>query len=165
MAPCSPADIDVIMTSSLWHDIEGAEDAVRRAALAAVQSAAASGPVQISIALASDGNIRELNARYRNQDKPTNVLSFVNGMMLSNAPGPVFLGDVMIAYETTRSEAQAEGKSILDHVSHLTVHGVLHLFGFDHGAAEEAERMEAMERETLRRIGVADPYHLLELSS
>ena len=97
--------------------------------------------------------VRELNARFRDKDRPTNVLSFPAPE--SAAP---HLGDIVLAYGVCASEAQAQGKTLSDHLSHLVVHGVLHLLGRDHEDDAEAEEMEAEEREILAELGVSDPY-------
>lgn len=151
------ADVSVITSFDGWDAIPDAETVVVRAAHATA-AFVSNEEVEISVALSCDAEIQALNARYRNQNKPTNVLSFTNGMMLSAVSRPVLLGDVIIAYETLVSEAGAEGKSAADHLAHLTVHGVLHLLGFDHETDEEAERMETVEKTILRALGVADPY-------
>ena len=110
---------------------------------------------EITVALTDDVEMRELNRTWRSKDEPTNVLSFPAG----DAPGEeAMLGDVVIAYETTEAEAVAAGISLSDHVSHLVVHGVLHLLGFDHLDDAEAEQMEDLERKALASLGIADPY-------
>jgi probable rRNA maturation factor len=76
---------------------------------------------------------------------------------------PLPLGDVVLAFETIAREAAEQGKTMGDHLAHLTVHGVLHLLGFDHEAEAEAERMEALERAVLSRLGIADPYEAVGL--
>jgi probable rRNA maturation factor len=107
----------------------------------------------VTVLLTDDETVRDLNARFRGKDQPTNVLSF---------PAPEsarpHLGDVALAFGVCASEAAAQGKTISDHLSHLTVHGVLHLLGYDHEADDEAEIMEDMERAILNRLGVSDPY-------
>ncbi len=112
---------------------------------------------ELAIILADDARIQELNRDWRGKDKPTNVLSFpaAEGEGIETAP---LLGDVIIAFETVAREAEAEGKTIADHFTHLVVHGTLHLFGFDHEADDEAEEMENTERAVLANLGVADPY-------
>jgi probable rRNA maturation factor len=101
--------------------------------------------------------MKELNGRWRGQDKPTNVLSFPSGAAL---PDATTLGDIAIAFETMAREAQEEGKPVAAHFTHLTVHGLLHLLGYDHETENEAEEMEEIERLILADLGVADPYLL-----
>ena len=104
------------------------------------------------VALADDKTVRKLNARHRGSNKPTNVLSYP-----SDARG--LLGDIVLARETVWREARAQGKRPADHVSHLVVHGVLHLLGYDHETGDaDAERMEGRERRILKGLGIADPY-------
>lgn len=111
---------------------------------------------EISIVLADDAFVRDLNRQYRNIDRPTNVLSFPADD--DDGLGPRLLGDVILAYETVQREADAAGKRMLDHVSHLIIHGALHLLGFDHEDEQEAIEMEALETAILARLGIADPY-------
>jgi probable rRNA maturation factor len=112
-------------------------------------------PYEVTIALTNDAEMRDLNRTWRGKDEPTNVLSFPAG----DAPGESgALGDVVIAFETTNAEADAAGVPLSDHVSHLVVHGVLHLLGFDHLDDAEADKMEDLEREALASLGIADPY-------
>jgi probable rRNA maturation factor len=122
---------------------------VGRAAVAAL------GAVEggVVVLLTDDAAVRGLNARFRDQDRPTNVLSFPAAE--SAAP---HLGDLVLAYGVCAAEAAVQGKSLADHLAHLTVHGVLHLLGRDHEAEAEAEEMEAEERTILASLGVADPY-------
>lgn len=112
---------------------------------------------ELSLVLTDDAHIRVLNKQWRDQDKPTNVLSFPSADEDDDEPGPL-IGDVIVAYETTAREAEEEGKSFEDHFTHLLVHGLLHLFGYDHIEDDEAEEMEALETEILAGLGVADPY-------
>lgn len=117
--------------------------------------------VEMSVRLTDDAEVRTLNAAWRGRDKPTNVLSFAT---LADDPDPpppglpLALGDLVLARETLLREAEEEGKRAVDHLAHLLVHGILHLLGFDHGEAEEAEAMEALERSILAGFGIADPY-------
>jgi probable rRNA maturation factor len=116
--------------------------------------------LEISLVLANDAEVQKLNKHYRGQDKPTNVLSFAaldDGMDIPDV-GPILLGDVILALETTVAEAQSEGKTLTEHVSHLVVHGIMHLLGFDHEEEGEAEEMEGLERMTLAKLGLPDPY-------
>jgi len=108
-----------------------------------------------SVVLTNDDAIRKINAQWRQKDAPTNVLSFPAAHM----PGvPRMLGDIIIAYETTAREAKEEHKPFANHLSHLAVHGFLHLLGYDHESDAEAEDMERLERDILARLGVPDPY-------
>jgi probable rRNA maturation factor len=112
---------------------------------------------EVTIVLADDALVRTLNAAYRSQDKPTNVLSFP----LQAHPGTgshALLGDVVLALETVTREAAEQGTPLLHHLQHLVVHGILHLLGFQHETDAEAEDMEAIEIEILAKLGVADPY-------
>lgn len=125
------------------------EAVVERAATAAL------GRIEgdVVVLLTDNAAVRDLNARFRDKDKPTNVLSFPAPE--SAAP---HLGDIVLAYGVCAEEAVAQKKTLADHLSHLVVHGMLHLLGRDHEDDAEAEEMEAEEREILAGIGVADPY-------
>lgn len=149
--------IDISAESEGWSKVSGVEELVRRAAEAAMIDNDAP-PSEISVVLSDDEHIRELNKHHRGMDKPTNVLSFPAARMKAPAGGPRMLGDVVIAFETVEREAAEEAKSFGDHLSHLVVHGVLHLLGYDHEDDEEAEIMEARERKILAKLGIPDPY-------
>ena len=145
--------------SKLWAEFPGAKARARAAVNASLRGAPkpAAPRVEIGVILSDDAQVRVLNAQWRGQDKATNVLSFP----LPAGPatdGPTPLGDVVVAFETTRREAEAEGKSLADHFTHLVVHGTLHLLGYDHRTDGEANEMEALETLILMGLGVADPY-------
>ena len=119
---------------------------------------------EVSVLLTDDATVRRLNAAYRAVDRPTDVLSFP---ALDLAPGadpgarphgPVCLGDIVLADETVRTEATAEGKALDAHVCHLVVHGTLHLLGHDHRNAAQAGVMERLEVDILADLGLGDPY-------
>ena len=134
--------------------------AVIASAIAAANRAA--GPAQgaVTVVVDDDARIRELNRLWRGFDKPTNVLSFPSP---DTQPGPArILGDIAISYETAAREAAAEDKSFGDHIAHLSVHGFLHLLGYDHESDDDAEEMEGLERAILARIGISDPYVVRE---
>lgn len=117
------------------------------------------GHLSVTILLATDETVAELNASYRGKNKPTNVLSFPSPAGFPASPDGVrHLGDIVFAAETVAAEAAELGRSVLDHLRHLTVHGILHLLGLDHENDEDAERMEQLETRLLSSIGVADPY-------
>ena len=153
-----PPQVEITPESDLWHAIADIETIIGRAVTAAVtESGATLHPAaELSVVLSDDAHVRALNRDWRQIDKATNVLSFpaVQGA-LSSAP---LLGDIVLAYETLEREAQAEGKPLDHHLAHLVVHGTLHLFGFDHETDDEAEDMEALERQALQRLGIPDPY-------
>src|SRR5262249_30232693 len=132
--------VDISIQSPLWNEHDS-ETTVRRA-IAAAATPDTDG-AELSVVLTDDTEIRALNAQWRQQDKPTNVLSFpVPG---SADAEPRMLGDIVIAYETTAREAEVERKPFAHHLSHLTVHGFLHLLGYDHETDDEAETMERRE--------------------
>jgi len=141
-----------------------------RAAAAAVaesafpQLAASPRAVEIALRLTSDEEVRALNAQWRGNDKPTNVLSFpmADQDELADpgaADGPeLMLGDIVLAQGVCASEAADKAIPIEAHAAHLMVHGTLHLLGYDHGDDAAAEDMEARETRALARLGIADPY-------
>ena len=113
---------------------------------------------ELSLVFTNDADIREINAKWRHIDKPTNVLSFpAFALQPGQEPGEI-LGDIVIARETVAREAVEEHKSFDDHLSHLVVHGLLHLMGYDHQNDDEAEQMETLERKILASLGISDPY-------
>ncbi|RBP02691.1 putative rRNA maturation factor [Roseiarcus fermentans] len=151
--------LDISAPSSLWRNLPRARAMAREtvAVCAAESGLAARDGAEVSLLLAGDAEIKALNARWRGQDKPTNVLSFPAAPTdrLSESPS---LGDIALAFETLAREAEAAGVPLPDHYRHLVTHGFLHLIGYDHETDEEAERMEALETRILARLGVADPY-------
>ncbi len=148
--------IDFVVESDQWDAEPGAQTTITRALRAAhnvVQPAQAA--VELAIVLTDDSTIRELNRTWRQRDEPTNVLSFP----ATPAAAPAaHLGDIVIAFETTAREALAEEKPFANHLTHLAVHGYLHLLGYDHESDREADVMEAMERTILARLDMPDPY-------
>lgn len=143
--------ITVITNDPRW---KGQVRRVRSAALAALAQQAV-GEAEATIMLSNDAEVQQLNKAYRGFDKPTNVLSFESGETLE---GRTQLGDIIIAYETVLRESVAQGKSLADHLSHLVVHGILHLLGHDHEDEAEAETMESHEIEILAAMDIANPY-------
>lgn len=152
-------DVDIMRGPGDWGRVAGLDALAAQAvetAVAAVRGVPQR-PVEVSLLLSDDAGLRELNRTWRGRDKPTNVLSFP-GAGAPSPNGPEHLGDIALAFETIAREAEADGKTLADHVAHLIVHGALHLLGHDHETDAEAEAMEAIEIEALARLGVADPY-------
>ena len=144
----------------LWPDRRAALECAARLAYArATGDRQPAGAVDLAIVLADDGLLRELNRTYRGQDAATNVLAFEGSDPTDSNPGEAWqLGDVVLARETIAREASAQAKRFANHAVHLTVHGVLHLLGHDHGTDAEARQMEALEITILDALGIADPY-------
>ena len=154
MSPASAPrafEIDVEVGAADWlAALPEAEALARRAAGAAAGIQTGGG---MAVLLTDNQAVRDLNARFRDLDRPTNVLSFP-----AAANPEQHLGDIALAFGVCADEAKAQGKSLADHLCHLVVHGVLHLLGYDHQSDAEAERMESLERLILLRLGTADPY-------
>jgi probable rRNA maturation factor len=106
---------------------------------------------EIALALSNNAHLQELNNKFRGQNKPTNVLSFENQREL-------FLGDIAIAYETIVEEAIAQDKTFNDHFTHIALHGMLHLLGYDHMNEADQQEMESLEIELLAKLGIENPY-------
>ena len=154
-----PVSIEVSVHHDSW--LAACPDAAALAETAALAVLAGqAGKIVASVILTDDAEQRRLNRIYRGKDAPTNVLAFGLADPASVAPpgAPVLLGDIVLAYETVAREAAEQRKPLADHFTHLVVHGVLHLIGFDHENAAEAAVMEAREVEILQGLGVADPY-------
>jgi probable rRNA maturation factor len=164
--PAAPAHlIEIGPPTAAWRRVLPRAGALARtAAAAALRDGLAELPqrhalrtsktaFELSVVLASDARVRTLNRTYRGKDKPTNVLSFPAG----DTGWPV-LGDVVIAQGVMRREARSENKTLAAHFSHLVVHGVLHLLGYDHVRDRDAAVMERLESEIMARLGFADPY-------
>ena len=153
---------EVLVVAECWQIEPDAETIIQRAIAAAAELVAADvGETELAVMLTDDDGIRTLNRNWRGIDKPTNVLSFPALQPTGpRGPGdaPRMLGDIAIAYETTRREAEEERKPFDHHLSHLAVHGFLHLVGYDHEKDQEAETMEELEREILSQLGIPDPY-------
>jgi probable rRNA maturation factor len=128
-------------------------EVVETAALAALDAVEADDEGEIVVLLTNDAEVRNLNARFRGKDTATNVLSFP-----SPATAVGSLGDIALALGVCTREASEQGKTLTQHLQHLVAHGVLHLMGYDHEADDEAEEMEAIERQVMAGLGAPDPY-------
>ena len=153
---------EVLVVADCWQTEPDAEAVIHRAINAAAESVDADvGDAELAVMLTDDTGIQTLNSNWRGIDKPTNVLSFP-ALQPSGPRGPTdpprMLGDIAIAYQTTRREADEEQKPFDHHLSHLVIHGFLHLIGYDHEKDRQAETMEELEREILSQLGIPDPY-------
>jgi probable rRNA maturation factor len=148
--------IDILLDSPLWDNVPAAQDAIREAIYVAAERASAPAG-ELVVLLTDDVAMQKLNRDWRGIDKPTNVLSFPATAPASGVQ-TAMLGDIVIAYETLDRECRAEGEAFLHHLSHLTVHGFLHLMGYDHQTDSDAAAMERMEVAILGRLQIPDPY-------
>jgi probable rRNA maturation factor len=162
-------DLEVIAETPAWAErLPDFVELCRAAAGAAFAAAHGhhpfpGGSAEACLLLSDDARVRALNRTFRGRDESTNVLSFsnveVDVLAATGADGPPSgLGDIVIAFGTTAGEAAQGGKSLSDHLSHLVVHGVLHLLGYDHSTDGDALEMEALEVRALSALGIADPY-------
>ena len=153
---------EVLVVSDCWRDEPDAEAVIQRAIAAAAEAVEQDvGEAELAVMLTDDAGIRTLNNNWRGVDKPTNVLSFpALQPSRASAPGdaPRMLGDIAIAYQTMRKEADDEQKPFEHHLSHLAIHGFLHLIGYDHDKDDDAEAMETLEQEILAQLGIPNPY-------
>jgi probable rRNA maturation factor len=158
--PRSPAPaVDLVVEAGDWP----ARTKLARIAATAI-AAAASGArlrptadAEVTVVFTDDAHVRRLNRTYRGKNRPTNVLSFPAPPAPGGALAPL-LGDIVLAAETVAKEAAAAGIAVTDHLTHLIVHGFLHLIGYDHEEDAEALAMEALETRILKKLGITDPY-------
>lgn len=148
----SVLEVDIVAGCELWR---GHETALSEALAHAAGMEGAAG--EVALLLGDDVAIAKLNHEFRGKEGPTNVLSFPPAVASAGAE-PRFLGDIALAAETIAAEAEFQGKSFRNHAVHIVVHGFLHLLGYDHQQAADAEAMEARERAILASIGIDDPY-------
>jgi len=157
-----PLDVQVLVRAGAWKKALPRVAATCRVAARAAYAQRRRRPAaEVSVLLAGDAFVRSLNRVYRGQDKATNVLAFAAQEGIGPGPQPgatVMLGDIVVAYGTAAREAVREGKSLGDHLSHLVVHGLLHLMGHDHDTDRKARAMERLEAKVLAGVGIADPY-------
>lgn len=142
---------DLMISSDRWSTVNDLEVLLQNAFDAVDSFVDTDG--EVSLLLTHNADMQRLNEQFRNKDKPTDVLSFPADAM--DAP---LLGDIAIGFETSAADAEKMGKTLPDHLSHLVIHGCLHLLGYDHVNEQDAEEMEALERRALASIGIADPY-------
>ncbi|MEG3182057.1 rRNA maturation RNase YbeY [Sphingomonas sp. LT1P40] len=157
-----------------WPDADWEAIGARAAAAAVGQTphgslATTVAMIEIAVRLTSDGEVHQLNNQYRQKDMATNVLSFpmiepdlIEALTQNSDDGEVILGDIVLAHGVCAAEAAEKGITVEQHATHLIVHGVLHLLGYDHQGDSEAEAMESMERAALESLGIPDPYLVRE---
>ena len=154
----TPVDIDIFVEAGDWPAEAELARLVDRAVVVAFVETGVKGASELSIVFSDDAHIQTLNAQWRGKDKPTNVLSFPAFSFAKGDPLPPMLGDIVLAAETVAREAALEDKPLANHITHLVIHGLLHLLGHDHETDVEAEEMEAIERRALARLAIPDPY-------
>jgi len=148
-------EIDVRIEEGCWSGADSALSLIAQNALAAIHKLINARPFsELSIAMLTNDQVQALNKQYRGKDKPTNVLSFP-----ASADGSCpLLGDIVLASGVVRAEAKAKNVSLANHVSHMLIHGFLHLQGYDHETENEAKVMEALEIKALADLGIVNPY-------
>lgn len=160
-------DVDIAVQAAGWNRLENIEGAITCACAQLAQTAEIAAtkqyiekPAAITVVLSDDQEVQRLNAVHRRIDKPTNVLSFPAPADTVHPAdtGAVYLGDIVLALETVGREAHEEGRAVEDHVSHLVIHGLLHLLGYDHDTDTAADEMENLEILLLSRLGIKNPY-------
>jgi probable rRNA maturation factor len=166
----SSLSVDVLV-SSQWQEllpsvVARVEECVYETIIMAYPDIVKNHEVEISVSLSDDQTVRDLNDKHRGKDKPTNVLSFANYQGFNwpqtiNADDniPLLLGDVIIAFGVLEKEAFEQNKKFADHLSHILIHGCLHLLGFDHVSNDDATVMEELERKILFGLGIKNPYN------
>ena len=152
--------IDIAIEFDAWSNTRGLEDLIVTAANAAVfeREDEFKDRAELSVLLTSDDAIQHLNLKYRGQNKPTNVLSFCGESDVQWQARSFLLGDIVLSYQTINTQAGQQRKSFENHVSHLVVHGVLHLLGYNHEGDKDAGDMELVEVNILKGIGIGNPY-------
>ena len=167
-------DADVIVKSEQWHEEAEIEDIIEKLCSTIIpltslgELSSDELNVEISISLVCDSQMRQINSEFRDKDKTTNVLSFpsidenlIRKDGIKATLGDVdyvFLGDIVIAYETLKKESLAQNKKFCDHLTHLVVHSILHLLGHDHEDENMAKEMESLEIKILQQMGITNPY-------
>jgi len=146
--------LEIQFGDSRWRKVRGISARVTDATTRALKAGKAPRNAALTVLLTTDAEVKALNHDFRGKARPTNVLSFP----APPAADDGYLGDVVLAYGVTEKEARAGSKRLIDHATHLVIHGVLHLLGFDHVTPRKANVMEPMETKILARLGIADPY-------
>lgn len=152
--------IDIAIENHEWDDEKMLYNITEKALTTTMRHLSLENIVsEVSLLFTDDKHMAQINAQWRGKNKPTNVLSFpAFPLKIGQIPGPM-LGDIIIARETVLFEAEKEGKLFQDHLTHMIVHGVLHLLGYNHETDDEAHHMEKLEREILQKLSIKDPYY------
>lgn len=151
--------LECIVEDERWSDVPDLSGLCTRLAAACRPIVNHDDALAATVLLTNDAHLQDLNARFRDQNKPTNVLSFPNDDEVPDPDtGALYLGDIAISFETVLREAVETDKKLSDHLAHMIVHGILHLAGFDHEEDDEAEEMENQEVILLKEFGISDPY-------
>jgi len=154
----SSIEVDMTIDDAAWRDaFPSLQSLVDRTAPAVWRRSGLDGAAEVSVVLSSDAKMQALNFQHRAVDRPTNVLAFPLGEPMQPG-GPTHLGDIILAYETVAREAARDAKPLDAHVTHLLVHGLLHLLGHDHETESDAETMEQIEVEIMSALGYPNPY-------
>lgn len=158
--------VDTLIEEPLWEEV-GLEPLAVRACAAVLDFLELPQSHEISLMGCDDGRITVLNGDFRHKSAPTNVLSWPAEELAAEVPGEYpqrpnptdpELGDIAIAFQTCAREAQEQAKPFEHHVTHLIVHGTLHLLGYDHETDPDAALMEGLETRILAKLGIPDPY-------
>ncbi|WP_208440264.1 rRNA maturation RNase YbeY [Bartonella raoultii] len=151
--------IDITLENSEWNNEQMLYNLTEKALTTTMQHLSLENVVsEVSLLFTDDKHMAQINAQWRGKNQSTNVLSFpAFPLKIGQIPGPM-LGDIIIARETILREAKDEGKLFQDHLTHMIVHGVLHLLGYNHETDEEAYQMEKLEKEILQKLSIKDPY-------
>ena len=164
VTPTNLPQIDIAIHTENWRAIYSNEDALHsiceKAILASGKTALLSWPqmAELSIVFTDDTEMTGINGEWRNIHKPTYVLSFPGDDIEVGEPAGPMIGDIIFAFETIEREAKEQSKTFENHLTHLLVHGFLHLFGHDHIEDLEAENMESLETKILASLAISDPY-------
>lgn len=160
-----PLHIDIIINENQWLDIYKDTSELHSLCELVVGASSLAAKLnwpqdaELSLVFTNDNEMAKINGEWRDMAKPTNVLSFPgDDIAVGEDAGPM-IGDIIFAHATIIREAHEQGKKIKDHLTHLMVHGFLHLFGYDHIEDDEAEQMEALETKILHALEIDDPYN------
>lgn len=166
--------IDIVTKSKKWQAFDNHEHEIRRICQTLVPltdlKALNKTELELSISLVSNAQIKKINAQFRGANKATNVLSFpaldenlireIGLKTLVKDDPYLFIGDIIIAYETVEKESLAQKKNFTNHVTHLILHSILHLIGYDHEEDKMAQEMEKLEITILKKLNIKNPYLL-----